>query len=87
VYVSFNRVDFMIVLPVDKFAMQYIVPKVAKGKFIILRSVPAEDGHTTVYITGKNGFYKNTYEKYVNTLQLHNDGYFINAQRPVMVTL
>lgn len=74
-------------IPVDKFAMRYIVPKVAKGKFIMLRIVPAEHSHTTVYITGKDGFYKTMYDKYVNTVQLRNDGYFINAQRPVMVTL
>ena len=51
-----------------------------------MRIVP-RDEYSTVYITGKNGFYKNTYKQYVNELELPNDGYFINAQRPVMVSI
>ncbi|XP_052081246.1 uncharacterized protein LOC127719271 [Mytilus californianus] len=73
-------------IPTDQFAQRYIVPKIANAKHIILRIV-ARDPFSTVYITGKNGFYKNTYKQYVNELELSNDGYFINAQRPVMVTL
>ncbi|CAC5418022.1 unnamed protein product [Mytilus coruscus] len=73
-------------IPTDQFAQRYIVPRIANAKHIILRIV-ARDPFSTVYITGKNGFYKNTYKQYVNELELSNDGYFINAQRPVMVTL
>ncbi|XP_076086149.1 uncharacterized protein LOC143056866 isoform X2 [Mytilus galloprovincialis] len=73
-------------IPTNQFAETYMVPKIANAKHIILRIV-ARDPFTTVYITGKNGFYKNTYKQYVNQLELPNDGYFINAQRPVMVTL
>lgn len=75
-------------IPVEKYSMQYIVPKIYGAKTIILRVIPSPDDHfATVYITGKDGFYQSIYKEFVNELSLKNFGYFINAQRNVMVSL
>ncbi|CAC5418020.1 unnamed protein product [Mytilus coruscus] len=86
IYFGDRNFQTAMLLPTDQFDLRYIVPKIANAKYIILRIV-ARDLFSTVYITGKNGFYRNTYKQYVNQLELSDDGYLINAQRPVIVTL
>lgn len=75
-------------LPVEMYTQQYIVPKIYGTGGIVLRVIPSPEDHfATVYINAKDGFYQNTYKEFVNDLSLKNIGYFINAQRNVMVSI